>query len=342
MVGPEDAKLRRREDNNSGVPICSTIEMGLMTPADDPQQQKDGNCYVLLYGVPQPSNPVTLAPGIGLLPLPYPLDVFDLAALGAVGFREWAALEPFIRGCACEIKSALDSATEPGLDTLNRAWLAVALLVLQGFTSAKGIAVSRYRWQDVPIPGSSASWIEPVDPSKRRARTDLPPFQGGLLDLHFRMLSAGDQPQEVSAACTDWLAEAFPVANVLVAENPSFYLALQAATDWRFAADARSAIARLWSGIEAIFGVSSELVFRISLLGASLTEPRGESRLSRFQEIKKLYGLRSKAVHGDKLSDDKMSEAMLGSLALLRDLLILTLSRGRALTQEDFDKAVFL
>lgn len=313
-----------------------------MTPVDDSQRQKDGNCYVLLYGVPRPSRPVTLAPGISVLPLPYPLDLFDLLALGAVGFRASSALEPFIRGCTCEIESAVDSATKPGFNALNRAWLAVALLVLQGFRSAMGVAVSRYRWQDVPIPGSSASWNEPVAPSKRRARTDLPPFQGGLLDLHFRMLSAGDQPRELTAACTDWLAEAFPVANLLATEHPSFYLALQAATDWRFATDARSAIARLWSGIEAIFGVSSELVFRISLLAASLLEPRSESRLTRFKEIKQLYGLRSKAVHGDKLSDTKLSEAMLGSFDLLRDLLILTLSRGRALAQEDFDEAVFL
>jgi hypothetical protein len=47
-----------------------------------------------------------------------PLSVFDLAAAGAVGFREWAMLEPLAAACTSGIESAADAATLPGYDAL--------------------------------------------------------------------------------------------------------------------------------------------------------------------------------------------------------------------------------
>ena len=106
----------------------------------------EGNWYVLMMGLPRPDKPMTLAPGLTLVPLDSPLSVFDLAAAGAVGFREWAMLEPVARYCTCEIETAKDSDVRPGYDTLNRAWLASALLVLRGFSRHLGIACSSYSW----------------------------------------------------------------------------------------------------------------------------------------------------------------------------------------------------
>jgi hypothetical protein len=100
----------------------------------------EGNWYILIYGLPRPKETSVLASGISLRPLDARLDVFDLAAVGAVGFREWAALEPIIPYCTCEIESAKDADLAPGFNTLNRAWLANALLVLRGFTLASGVA----------------------------------------------------------------------------------------------------------------------------------------------------------------------------------------------------------
>ncbi len=111
--------------------------------------------------------------------------------------------------------------------------------------------------------------------------------------------------------------------------------------DWRFATEPRSAISRLWSGIEAVFGITSELVYRISLLSACLLAERGDERLKKFQNVKTLYGLRSKVVHGEQLSGEKMTSALNDSYHLLADLLILTISTGHVLDQSDFDTAVF-
>jgi len=37
-----------------------------------------GNCYVLVIGLPRPEAPLTLAPGITLVPFESPLSVLDL------------------------------------------------------------------------------------------------------------------------------------------------------------------------------------------------------------------------------------------------------------------------
>ncbi|MCG6862692.1 MAG: hypothetical protein LJE70_15640 [Chromatiaceae bacterium] len=133
----------------------------------------------------------------------------------------------------------------------------------------------------------------------------------------------------------------FPSFNRLAAESQPFRFALESSIDWRYAKEPRSAVARLWSGIEAIFGISSELVYRISLLSAALLTTRGNQRREKFQEVKKLYGQRSKIVHGASVPDDKIRNALDGSWQLLSDLLLLAIERGHALGQEDFDSAVF-
>ena len=60
--------------------------------------RSDGNWYVLAAGLPSPTKPLVLAPGLSIRPLSSELTVFDLAAAGGVGFREWATLKtPFKR-----------------------------------------------------------------------------------------------------------------------------------------------------------------------------------------------------------------------------------------------------
>lgn len=305
-------------------------------------QQAEGNCYVLLHGMPHLDEAYVIAPGMSLLPLENPLDVFDLAALGAVGFREWAVLEPFIRGCTVEIESPLDSAIQPGYDTLNRAWLATTMLVLRGFSTASGVSTSNQRWGSVPHSLHADSWTRKINPTKRRTRTDLPQFHGGILDLHMRVLDVSDEAkQSMTEDDAKWLHGHYGAMNQMCSDSERFRLALSAAVDCRYATDERSAIARQWSGIEAILGISSELVYRISLTAASLLEDRGPERLARSRAIKKLYHLRSKAVHGDSLSAEQLRTGLFKSYALLRELLLLQINRGSVFTKQDFDEAIY-
>src|SRR5215470_4572122 len=133
-------------------------------------------------GLPRPEAPLALAPGLTLVPLESPLSVFDLAAAGAVGFREWAMLEPISRLCTSEIETAKDSDVVPGYDTLNRAWLASALLVLRGFSRHLGIACSSYSWNLVAGHQTRHSETfkeqlaqEGINAAVHKPRRDLPP-----------------------------------------------------------------------------------------------------------------------------------------------------------------------
>ena len=309
----------------------------------------DGNWYVLIAGLPRPARALTLAPGVSLRPLEEPLSVFDLASAGAVGFRGGAILEPVAPRCCSEMESAKDAANVPGYDTLNRAWLASTLLVLRGFTRHLCVACSSYSWNSVAGHQGRTSDVfqhhlleQGADAAVHKSKRDLPEFRGNLLDFHLTLLTNKDaRTDDVSGEDAAWIHEHFDVFNTLAAESQPFRFALEAAIDWRFAKDARSAVAHIWSGIEAIFGITSELVYRISLLSACLLAERGHPRKAKFEEVKKLYGLRSKVVHGEQLTDEKIASALNDSYHLLVGLLLLAINKGHVLGQEDFDQAVF-
>ena len=313
---------------------------------DEPHE---GNWYILIYGLPLESLAIHIASGLTLKSLDSQLSVFDLAAAGAAGFRAWATLEPFAQGCRCEIESALDAATLPGYDALNRAWLVSAMLTLRGFGAHLPLACSAYSWNLIAGHQNRTKEQfheqlreEGLDAAVYASKREFPPFKGDLLDYHVRLMlekdSRRDQFRDEDAV---WIRANFNAFNQLASDSEKFRFALEAAVDWRYAKDPRAAIARIWGGIEAIFGVSSELVFRISLLASSLLTPRGDQRKERFEEIKKLYGARSKAVHGESLPQDYLADAMSDSYRLLREILVLIVEKGRPLSSEDLDDALF-
>lgn len=304
---------------------------------------RKGSWYVLIAGMPPVATPLELAAGVMLCPLGDRISVFDLAAAGAVGFREWAVLEPVAGACRNELVTGMDAATKPGYDVLNRAWLAAALLGLRGFTQFIAVACSEYSWSRVAGYQRRTSGTD-EQPSKQtgseprvaKPERPLPDFSGGLLDYHLKVLRVTESrlgpPSEEDAT---WARAHFDEFNQLAAEDEAFRFALEAVIDWRFATDRRAAIARIWSGLEGLFGIRSELVFRLSSLAASLLEPRGPDRVDRFVQIKKLYAARSKAVHGANLESNAVQRALDGSYALLRDLLLVVIERGRTLNKGD-------
>lgn len=317
-------------------------------PKEAHSEEHTGNWYVLIHGLSFPNEPLILAPGISLIPLPGPLTVFDLAAAGAAGFGAWNLIAQIGHGCSAEIESAKDSDLTPGYDTLNRAWLASSLLILRGFGNAMPVACSAYPWSTIAeMRKQQADWyVNALLKSGMTAQSPddgkLRPFRGHLLDFHTHMISLPsfrqDGPGGEDAA---WCRSNFASFNSLCAESESFRFALEAAIEWRYSKDVRSAIARLWAGIESLFGVNNELVFRISAYGAALLHPRGEARASAFIRYKLLYGLRSKAVHGEKVGADKLLECVDGSYELLRSLLMYTVQLGRVPTDSDIHSALF-
>ena len=314
-----------------------------------PSDGSGGNWYVLAAGLPSPTKPLVLAPGLSVRPLSSELTVFDLAAAGVAGFREWATLEPLVTVSTCEIGSAKDSDTSPGYDTLNRAWLASALLVLRGFSQHVCLACSSYSWSTIAGHQVRTSDVfkqqlirEGGEAAVHRSESQLPPFHGNLLDYHLRILGVGGSRQDpVNEADAEWCQTHFGTFNTLAAESEQFRFALKGAVDWRYAIDLRSAIARIWSAIEALFERNSELSYRVSVYAASLLEPRGEARKTRFESVRRLYNLRSKAVHGEPISEDGLKSATRESFSLLQELILLTIEKGKVLKRDDFEAAVF-
>lgn len=292
---------------------------------------------MLVVGLPMIDFEYDLGESVTLQRLLNPLSVFDLAAVGAAGFREWAALEPLAPAATAEIISSESKASPPGYDALNKCWLASALLVLRGFARHICPATSAYSWNYIAGYQSQRSETfrkQMVEEGMERAvyhpRDSLPPFHGGLLDYHFRLLipkETRDDPLDSTEA--EWVKEHFQLFNLMAAESERFRFGLEAAVDWRYSKDPRSAMSRLWAGIESILGIKNELAYRISLLGSTVLSPRGPDRLNAFRKVKWLYDLRSKAVHGTGLDQDKLMTGVYQSYELLRLLLLDVVARGR-------------
>ncbi len=124
----------------------------------------------------------------------------------------------------------------------------------------------------------------------------------------------------VSVDALDWVnAELKSWINLL--ERPAFRLAVDAMTTHHHHANLRMSAAALWAGFEALFGVSSELRFRLALLAAAYLEDRGPKRVSLYHRIKKLYDYRSKAVHGGVTTDEMLVDHIIEVRCILSRLL---------------------
>ncbi len=304
----------------------------------------EGNWYILCWNLHITKDSVVLAPGLILRRLHEPLSVFDLAGLGAVGFREWAMLEPFLPLATTEIVSARDSDVTPGFDTLNRAWLALVLLTLRGYTKHLPLAGCSQSWEtakrirqavsDGLLADTGIKENHENSPEKRR-----PHYQ--ILDFHRKLvLNENCKDSEISDDDIDWVYANYDKFNRLCAESERFYFSLKAAVDWRFSEDLRTAISRIWAGIESILELKSETVYRLSTITASLLKPRGDERIDFYKKTKKLYDVRSKAVHGGRISDEKLHRALDDSFDILSSILMLCIERGSALGNEDFERAL--
>lgn len=308
------------------------------------QQLAPENWYVLVCGLPLGADILDFGSSLQIRRLVSPLSVFDLASAGAVGFREWAVLEPLAASATAEIVSPVDAAATPGYDALNKCWLVSALLLLRGYARHLCPAVSAYSWNFIAGHQRQTSesfrqqlFEEGADKAVYSPRGSLPPFRGGLLDYHLRLYTPRDiRTSFLSAEDALWVSEHFEKFNIMAAEDERFRFGLESAVDWRYAKDTRAGIARLWAGIESLFGISSELIHRTSLFAATVLVPRGEGRVTEFKRVKKLYGMRSKAVHGEPLKDEELVDALQQSYEVLRSLLLDAINRGAVRSEDDY------
>lgn len=123
-----------------------------------------------------------------------------------------------------------------------------------------------------------------------------------ITNYQFRALLA--TPYQLTIEDGEWIRSYYSAAYELLKKD-TFETAVHAMASYKWHSMPRVQLAILWSGIEALFEVSTEISFRISLYVANFLAGEdvvGAERI--FHKTKKLYASRSAAVHGGKIKGD--------------------------------------
>lgn len=117
-----------------------------------------------------------------------------------------------------------------------------------------------------------------------------------------------------------WIEKNFHTARMLL-DKTEFQNAVHCLATYRWHAHPRARLALLWSGVEGLFNIDSELVFRLSLYIARFLTPDNEEEMkTTFLNVKRLYKQRSAAVHGSRIKGEA-NKAVEESAQLLKTLL---------------------
>lgn len=150
-----------------------------------------------------------------------------------------------------------------------------------------------------------------------------------------------DSPVTVAAADLDWMATHLAKLAELL-EVPGFRLAVESLTTHNHQSNLRMVTVAVWAGIEALFQIHHELRFRLSASIAVCIEPPGEERLRLFQDLKKRYDFRSKAVHGAPVSNAEVLEHVRFMRSVLARLLSRLIERGSLVSSDEIDHALLV
>lgn len=136
-----------------------------------------------------------------------------------------------------------------------------------------------------------------------------------------RLTILQEEARTLNEAECMWLEANFENAQMLLSQH-GFQNAVHCLATYHWHSLPRARLALLWAGIEGLFGVDSEVVFRVSLYTAKFLAPN-DTFVQRqiFADVKRLYNVRSKAVHGGRLKGDP-SNSVSESVELLRRLIV--------------------
>lgn len=256
--------------------------------------------YLLLSGISVP-RVVRLAPGVDLLPWgekvgPRPLltglDLLD---------QHFAMLQiPWI---TCQLRIVGKGGTDVATRAWNSLWDALLLSAVFGVPVNCGLQ-------------STAELAHFTEKSR-------------LSVIDYRRLTiTGDEVRALTEAECVWLEANFGNAQGLLSQH-GLQNAVHCLATYHWHSLPRAQLALLWAGIEGLFGVDSEIVFRVSLYTAKFLAP--DSTLVQrkiFSDVKRLYTVRSKAVHGGRFKNDP-SDSVAESVELLRQLIVACIEGNR-------------
>lgn len=147
-----------------------------------------------------------------------------------------------------------------------------------------------------------------------------------IINYAFKGLNSSGKIKKMTVADHKWAAKHYNKAKSLM-DNDRYGSAVHSLSSYRWHSMPRAQMALLWSGIEGIFGVEHELSFRLSLyISRYLSPHRKDGQKKIFDDVKKLYSIRSKAVHGGKIND--FGESVNKSVKMLRRLIMKCAENG--------------
>jgi hypothetical protein len=123
--------------------------------------------------------------------------------------------------------------------------------------------------------------------------------------------------------------ELFPSLEQLAGDE-ALSFALRRFNDSNERARGEDAIVDCWSALEALFaaGSNQEVTFRVSLRAAKVLRETGEDRVELSRRMRRLYGTRSKVVHGTHVAPDRIAEDAAESKELLRAAILAWIEAG--------------
>jgi hypothetical protein len=254
---------------------------------------KGTETYLLLTGI-QTDTPVRLRANTDLLPATCHLGYDEFASMMKHSYIDFAVGLLVIPSVRSQLYITADNAEELAVRAWNAQWDCLLLSALFDKTVLWNVQA------EIPA--------EKIDASSSLNITNY--HLAGFHALSEHQLTTADK---------EWLERHFATARNLLS-NLAFETATHSLATFRWHSVPRSQLALIWSGIEALFGIDSEIVFRVSLYIARFLEPDDQVKRSQlFAKVKQLYKQRSKAVHGAKIKGDiqtavKESSDLLGRL----------------------------
>ena len=248
-----------------------------------------------------------LAPGIRLSSEVPKLD-FDAVASGCRRFADYAAT---ISGKDIATFSLQITDADGGRALATKAWNALWLFHLLS-VACRTPCFSLYSVSDGAKPAFSAA-----------SRT---PFV---------------RPHDSShPASTDQLLWAQRHASTFdrLIDVPEFRAAMRCYGNAHYLPDLEVRIMLLWAGIEGLLSVDAELSRRLALYAALLHDGTPDEKAAYFDDVKKAYAVRSRAVHGAELKQAKLEEGYRSASRILVQLLARCVELGRVPSSAEMDR----
>ena len=249
-----------------------------------------------------------LSPGVVLRPSP-PKHEAEVVAEGCESLQEYAAILSMTEFATFFIEVA----DEPGGSALAaRTWNSLWLFHLLAL-ACKRPCDALYCWS-----GSSK-------------------IQFSLVTPH---VVSREQPTSVLAAIEqlEWARTNIDSFHSLMSD-PKFITSLLSYTNSHHLFGYRPRIMQMWSGIESLFNVSSEISRTVALYSSLMLEKENvDARYACFKRIKKDYDARSRVVHGGVSNESALEEAYRRASEILAALLARCVELARVPTPEELDR----